>query len=317
MRLIFFTLMLLALTSFSADAADNIFRPQKNSNLEQSNQFIPKPLMPLVQEIRQLQAEYLNQVTKTLREIKQNKQSLFPLSLLFLSFLYGLLHAAGPGHGKAVISAYLLSTKAQLRQGIQIAFFASMMQAVTAIIIIFSGIFLLQISVRSINQTFSYFEQFSYALIASLGLYLLISNIVKISRRNPHNHHHVHDEDCSCGHDHMPAPKPQQNLKQKLLTIFSIGIRPCTGALIILILAHSLELYWTAIFATFFMAFGTFITISLVASFAVSLQKMSQKLSNNISTTYKKYYTYFADSLKIILSLFIFMLGLLLIIATI
>uniref|UniRef100_A0A2A4Z2J4 Nickel/cobalt efflux system n=1 Tax=OCS116 cluster bacterium TaxID=2030921 RepID=A0A2A4Z2J4_9PROT len=317
MRLILITLLLLSFGLSSALAADNVFRPQKNSNLEQSNQFIPKPLMPMVKKIRQLQAQYLAQVTETLRQIKQDKQSLFPLSLLLLSFIYGLLHAAGPGHGKAVISAYLLSTKAQLRQGIQIAFFASMLQAVTAISITFAGMFLLQFSVRSINQTFSYFEQFSYGLIATLGLYLLVSHMVKINRRNPASPSHVHDEDCDCGHDHMPAPQPGQNLKQKLLTIFSIGIRPCTGALIILILAHSLQLYGTAILATFLMAFGTFITISLVATFAVSLQKISQKFSGNMSSKYKKSYTYIVDALKITLYLFILGFGLLLIIATI
>lgn len=314
MRLILITIFLLSLTIFSANAADNVFRPKNTSNIEQSNQFIPKPLMPLVQKIRQLQAQYLNQVTETLRQIKQDEKSLFPLSLLFLSFLYGLLHAAGPGHGKAVISAYLLSTKAQLHQGIQIAFFASMLQAVTAIIITFSGIFLLQFSVRSINQSFTYFEQFSYALIATLGLYLLIAHIIKIIRRNPTSGHHIHDENCDCDHDHMPAPQPNQNLKQKLLTIFSIGIRPCTGALIILILAHSLQLYGTAILATFLMAFGTFITISLVATFAVSLQNISQKFTGNMSS---KYYTYAADTLKIGLYLFILSFGILLIIATI
>ena len=317
MRLIFITILLLGIGSFTTASAENVFRPKGNSNLEQSNQFIPKPLLPLVQKIRQMQAQYLGQVTETLRQVKQDQQSLFPFSLLLLSFIYGLLHAAGPGHGKAVISAYLLSTKAQLRQGIQIAFFASMLQAVTAITITFAGIFLLQFSVRSINQSFTYFEQFSYALIATLGLYLLTTHIIKIIRRNPTSPNHVHDEDCDCGHDHMPAPQPNQKFKQKLLTIFSIGIRPCTGALIILILAHSLGLYWTAILATFLMAVGTFITISLVATFAVSLQKMSQKLSGNFSSKYKKYYNYAIDALKISLYLFILGFGLLLVIATI
>lgn len=302
--------------SVSMANAENIFRPQKNTNLEQSNQFIPQPLMPLVHKIRQLQAQYLAQVTENLRQIKQNNAPLFSFSLLLLSFIYGLLHAAGPGHGKAVISAYLLSTKAQLRQGIQIAFFASMMQAVTAIIITFSGLFLFHNSVRTINESFGYFEQFSYILIALLGLYLLLTSFRKIRSRNPHHAHHIHDEHCGCGHEHIPAPQKPQNFKQKALTILSIGIRPCTGALIILILAHSLQLYSVAILATFLMALGTFTTISIVATFAVSIQSIAAKLSHRISAKNIKTYTYIIDALKIMLGLFILGLGILLILAT-
>lgn len=318
MRLIILSAILLIFTSVTTAHAENIFRPQSNSNLEQSNKFIPDALKPLVQNIRQLQAKYLNQVTENLRDIKQGNQPLFSVSLMLLSFLYGLLHAAGPGHGKAVISAYLLSTKAQLRHGIQIAFFASIMQAITAITIVFSGIFIFQTSVRGINTRFAHFEQFSYALIALLGLYLLITQLLKMLQRNPKHKHHVHDEDCGCGHTHIPAPQNQeQNFRQKALTVLSIGIRPCTGALIILILAHSLGLYLTAIIATFLMAFGTFITISTVATFAVGAQKLANKFSKNISSKYAKLYKYTLDGLKIILSLFILGFGLLLIVATI
>lgn len=307
----------MALLCFTSIAqAENVFRPQKNSNLEQSNQFIPDAFMPIVKQIRKLQAEYLNQVTESLREIKQGDKPIISLSLLLLSFLYGLLHAAGPGHGKAVISAYTLSNKAQLRQGIGMAFFASMLQAITAITITFTGLYVFNSSVRAINSRFVYFEQFSYALIAALGLYLLITHMIKIIRRNPLSRHHVHDDDCGCGHNHIPAPKPH-NFKQKLLAIFSIGIRPCTGALLILILAHSLQLYWTGIIATFLMAIGTFITISLVATFAVSLQKIFSKFGKNTTEKYKKFLTYIYDVFKIILSLLILAIGLLLFAATI
>lgn len=316
MRLIIFTIIFSIFASLSVASAENVFRPQKNSNLEQSNQFIPESLKPLVHKIRQLQAQYLARVTENLRAIKKGDAPAFSISLLLLSFLYGLLHAAGPGHGKAVISAYLLSTKAQLRQGIQIAFLASMMQAVTAIVITFSGLFLFHTSVRSINSSFGYFEQFSYILIALLGLYLLITSIKKIRNRNPQSHHHIHDEHCDCGHEHIPAPQKPQNLKQKALTIFSIGIRPCTGALIILILAYSLELYAVAILATFLMALGTFITISIVATFAVSIQAITHKFAHTIFAKYQKTYTYIIDILKIGLSLFILGFGILLILAT-
>ena len=296
--------------------AANVFRPSQNSNIEQSNAYIPQILLPTVRKIRALQAQYLNQVTENLRSLKQDKAALISVSLILLSFLYGLLHAAGPGHGKAVISAYLLSSKAELKQGIQIAFFASMMQAITAIILVFTGLFIFKSSIRQINQNFAYFELFSYLLILSLGVYLFLINIKKALNRHPKSKLHQHDEDCGCGHEHIPAPRPSYTIKQKLLTIASIGIRPCTGALIILILAHSLALYWVAIFATFIMALGTFITIAIVATFAVSVQKIFKKMTLGLSNKYKIFYIRAIDGFKIAFSLFIILIGGLLTLAT-
>ncbi len=301
---------LLLFGHFSVSHAENMFRPQKNSDQQQITQLLPEFMQPIIKTIRKLQATYLADVSQYLRDIKQQTNTKFSLSLLLLSFLYGLFHAAGPGHGKAIISAYLLSSKAQLHQAIQIAFFASMLQAITAITIIFGGLFLLGSSVSNINQSFVYFELFSYGLIILLGLILLIGCIKKIHSRSLANRHHIHNENCSCGHNHMPTPtKNPSTLKQKLLVIFSIGIRPCTGALIILILAHSLQLYMTAILATFLMALGTFTTISLIATFAVFIQKTTDKLTSSLTTGLNAFIIYLADILKIALSLFIILLG--------
>lgn len=314
----FFAIMLILTTIFAQTThADNVFRSKTNSNLEQSNQYIPTALKPAIAKVRQLQAEYLNQVTNHLRQIKQNDSGLISISLLLLSFLYGLLHAAGPGHGKAVISAYLLSNKAQVKQGIQLAFFASMLQAVTAIILVFSGLFLFNNSIRQINQNFAVFERLSYLLILLLGFYLLISAIIKLVKHNPNSKHHTHSEHCGCGHNHIPAPQNHtQSLKQKILTVLSIGIRPCTGALIILILAHSLELYWTAIIATFLMAIGTFTTISLIAMFAVSFQKATLYLTKKYKVASSQTLFKIGIIIKIFVGLLIFLIGLLLFLAT-
>ena len=101
-------------------------------------------------------------------------------TLVFLSFLYGVFHAAGPGHGKAVISGWLLATANDLSRGIVIAAMSSLFQALTAIVIV-GGLLLLCFSSASTmaRDVAGFLESASYLMIAGVGLYLVWSSIVR------------------------------------------------------------------------------------------------------------------------------------------
>ncbi len=93
--------------------------------------------------------------------------------LMFMSFVYGILHAAGPGHGKAVISAWLLANEQQLRRGIIIAAMAAFVQAVTAIVLV-SGLLALFVAVGTKARLISTgLTAASFGLIGLVGLYLI------------------------------------------------------------------------------------------------------------------------------------------------
>ena len=53
--------------------------------------------------------------------------------LLGLSFLYGIFHAAGPGHGKAVISSYVVANEETWRRGVVLSFASALLQAFVAV----------------------------------------------------------------------------------------------------------------------------------------------------------------------------------------
>ena len=246
--------------------------------------------------------------------------------LMGLSFLYGVFHAAGPGHGKAVISSYVLANGETLRRGIVLSFASAFAQAVTAVVLIGIASVLLRMTSIAITETTRWFEIGSYAAVALLGAYLVWRKIVKpmLTPRRPvalgaqavtactHDHHHGHGHDhhhdhghshshghahhdhrrghdhahhqhhdhvheagevCgSCGHVHAPPPSMlagRFTLARAWSVILAIGLRPCTGALVVLVFAISQGLALAGVAATFAMAVGTGLTVSVLAVLAV------------------------------------------------
>jgi nickel/cobalt exporter len=92
---------------------------------------------------------------------------------------------------------------------------------------------------------------------------------------------HVHGPDCGCGHAHVPAARDLRgdwSFAKAFSLAFAVGIRPCTGAILVLVFANGLGLYWAGVFSTFAMAVGTFITVSVIAAIAVYSKKLAALL---------------------------------------
>lgn len=258
--------------------------------------------------VRGQQQNFYGAMSSALRAMRDGNAVASGLTLMFLSFGYGVFHAAGPGHGKAVISAWLLATENQLRRGILVAFMSAIVQALTAIVIV-SALFLVVASVgTAAKDVAGFLETASYALIAAMGAYLLwtgIKPMLTVSRpiafatvpdqklMTPHSnsdyhfkivipHSHDHGADCDCGHTHVPAARDltaSLTWSKAFSLAFAVGIRPCTGALLVLIFANTIGIYWAGVASTFAMALGTFITVSVVATVAVYSKKLAEMLA--------------------------------------
>ncbi|MFT3731969.1 MAG: hypothetical protein QM780_11205 [Hyphomicrobium sp.] len=119
-------------------------------------------------------------------------------------------------------------------------------------------------------------------------------------------HDHVHDEHC--GHAHLPGPeqlKGRLSWSRALAISFSIGIRPCTGALLVIIFAASQGLIWAGILATFAMAFGTALTVSCLAALSVG----SRKLAIAVAGAESRWGNFVAKGASIVSSAAVFVLG--------
>jgi nickel/cobalt exporter len=246
------------------------------------------PLGPVFQWIAVRQAAFYRTLTGTLSELKENGWAAW--LLMAVSFAYGVFHAAGPGHGKAVISAYVLSSGESVRRGVLISFAAAFVQALSAIAIVLIGSIALRVTAQSMTVATEWIEIASYALIAAVGAWLLFA---KITGRGHHHHHddghdhqpHAHDHDHGHGHqDHRPHASPARSLAAASSAILAVGIRPCSGAIIILVFALTQGLFLAGIAATFVMAIGTGLTVAVLAALAVSARGLAMRLAGSESS---------------------------------
>ena len=218
--------------------------------------------------------------------------------LIVLSFLYGVFHAVGPGHGKVVISTCLLTQESHLRRGVMLSLAAALVQGVTAIVIVEATVSVLGLTFKRAEATATDFEAFSFGLIAFVGAMLVMTRSRRLFARmrqapvtshqqlshahDHHHHHHNHDEACSdCGHAHGPTRSDIEapiSVRTLVGVILSVGIRPCSGALIVLLGAHAMNLRLAGIGAVLAMSLGTGMTVSLLATLSVYARKASLRL---------------------------------------
>lgn len=278
----------------------------------------PAPASGLVGWLLGQQAFFYQALAATLRAAKTSSAAY--RGLLGISFIYGIFHAAGPGHGKAVISSYLLANEETWRRGIVLSFASAVLQSVTAIVLVAIAALLIGATARMMGDTVRFIEIVSYLLIILIGVRLLwikgkafrtaLHTIVlkpAPGRRTAEHHHHGH-ADADAGrarrppphrhrdrtHDHeqegaLPwghahAPRPEElagpdGWRRGLSTVVAVGLRPCSGAIIVLVFALAQGLFWAGVASTFAMGLGTAITVAGIASFAVGARTLAKRFA--------------------------------------
>jgi ABC-type nickel/cobalt efflux system permease component RcnA len=248
------------------------------------------------------QSEFYREMSSTIRAAKSDGSAVW--TLLAISFAYGIFHAAGPGHGKAVISSYLVANEETAKRGIALSFASALMQALIAVAIVGISAWLLNATARTMCGAERAIEIASYALIAAFGARLVWTKgggffralqarrpapAMAAAHHHDHGHHgdahahdHDHGHDAHCGHSHGPTPGELAGpggWRRGLGAIFAVGIRPCSGAILVLVFALAQGLFWAGVAATFVMGLGTAITVATIAVIAVSTKDLARRLS--------------------------------------
>ena len=254
------------------------------------------------------QSEFYLEISSTIRRAKSDGSAVW--TLLAISFAYGVFHAAGPGHGKAVISSYLVANQETARRGIALSFASALLQALVAIAIVGIGAFLLNVTAKTMCGAERAIEIASYGLIAAFGARLVwtkgggfikalqaapVGAVAVAGHSHDHGHHHHHDHgagahhhdhdhvhDEHCGHSHGPEPGELAGpggWRRGLAAVLTVGVRPCSGAILVLVFALAQGLFWAGIAATLLMGVGTAITVATIAVIAVSAKDLAARLS--------------------------------------
>ena len=260
------------------------------------------------------QAQFYRQFSGLIRSAKADGSAVW--SLLGVSFLYGAFHAAGPGHGKAVISSYVVANEETWFRGVVLSLASAMLQALVAVGVVGVAAALLNARASTMNGAVNVIESASYALIIVIGLRLLwvkgrsflgalralrhpISEVgaattakhddhdpihdVHSLRQAGHGHAHSHHKDaCACDHAHAPSPEELGGAggwRRGLAAIVAVGLRPCSGAILVLVFAMAQGLFWVGVGSAFMMGLGTFITVATIATIAVAARDVASRLA--------------------------------------
>lgn len=201
-----------------------------------------------------------------------------PLALL--GFAYGVFHAAGPGHGKAVIAGYIVAGERTLRRGFGLSFAAAMMQALVAIGIVGFGVLVLNATSAGMNQAGTLIETVSFALVALLGAAVTwrkAGQLAALASAEP-----AAGCEPGCGHVHLSDAETVARLdtwRERAAVVLAAGTRPCSGAILILVFSASQGMLAAGIAATFAMALGTALTTGALASIAVFAKSLALRLA--------------------------------------
>lgn len=268
------------------------------------------------------QAEFYRQFSGLIRAAKADDSALW--GLMGVSFLYGVFHAAGPGHGKVVIASYLVANKETWLRGVVLSLASSLLQALVAVALVGLAASVLNVRASTMNSTVNAIETISYVLIVAIGIRLLWvkgrafagsvlglhgrmnnTDIVTDPKGVPSDHGcncldhqsvgafkchadgehddaHCRDDHASAwGHAHAPAPEQLSGAggwRRGLTAVVAVGLRPCSGAILVLVFALAQGLFWAGAASAMVMGLGTFATVAGIATIAVAGRATAARL---------------------------------------
>jgi nickel/cobalt transporter (NicO) family protein len=274
------------------------------------------------------QAEFYRSLSGYMRASKDDGTATW--SLFAISLLYGVFHAVGPGHGKAVISSYLIANRETWRRGVVLSFASAAVQSAVAIVIVTIAALLLDTTAAAIGTAVHVVEIVSYGFVILVGLRLVFvkgrafvvacrdmawqeapafavasglsgeplrlpvpparAMAMRPGRCQAPGCDHAHDFHCGA-HDHHESawehahgPEPAElagagGWQRGLSAVIAVGLRPCSGAIILLVFALAQDLFWTGVGATLLMGLGTAATVAAIATIAVSAREIAGRMA--------------------------------------
>ena len=287
------------------------------------------------------QQAFYRSLTGALKAMREDPFAL--AGLVGLSFAYGVFHAAGPGHGKAVISSYIIANEVELRRGVLISFISALLQGLTAILLVSAAFYLLRGSGITMTAATWAMEVASFALIALFGAWLLVRKLFALRSHavltgvpsasfstagtmsaasgptglgfravevTEHDYAGSGDYCETCGVSHAPDPRllsgSRFRAREAWSAIVAVGLRPCSGAILVMSFSLLNGLYLGGVFSVFAMSLGTAITVSVLAIVAVTAKDVALRIAGPGSAMGRR----ITSGVEIAGALFILLIGL-------
>lgn len=302
-----------ALPTFEEDNKKEIIEEklidEQIKNIEEK-QVVEKKIEEQIIKDENLLDKFTYNVKKYLVDIEKGEDNYALFFLLMASFLYGVLHALGPGHGKALAFSYFSAQKSSYFEAFIISLGTAFVHIIGALILVLVSVFVLQsVLNKFMEDSISYITSFSALIIMLLALYILYR---KLSRKS--------FSCCACNVDlkktnfsinasnisfvktssNKPIIDNKLKRRQNIIFVLTAGIIPCPGTVLLFVYAFLLKTYFSVLLASIAISLGMAVIIFASSFLGVSLGKVSAK-SEKIK-----------NILEIVAPVFMFILGLLL-----
>lgn len=190
--------------------------------------------------------------------------------------VYGLAHAIGPGHGKALIAGAALASRRTALRMAGLGLTASLAQGLVAIVLVYGGLGVLALSTAAVTDASErWLVPIGFFAVAAIGAWVLLRGLAglrrTVGRPRAHGPGGAHDHVCHAGCSHGPSAAQVDAMdgwRGAAALIAGVAVRPCAGALLVLAIAWRLDLLWLGAAAVVAMALGTGAVVALVGLFA-------------------------------------------------
>jgi ABC-type nickel/cobalt efflux system permease component RcnA len=239
--------------------------------------------------------------------------------LVGFGFAYGVFHAAGPGHGKAIIASYMMASDRALKRGIVLAVLAATLQGAVAVALVGVTALIFHATSAEMNAAADWLALASYSGVIAIGLWLTATKgrallaalrarfahraalaaapvyadapwrsvagsgaVVAFRAGSPDGLAEAATDDPACGHLHAPDPVTLEagfSWRGAVATVAAAGSRPCSGAILVLVFALAQGLFLAGIAAVAAMSFGVALTTGALAFGAVFAKRVAMRMA--------------------------------------
>ena len=256
-RSVFVLFLLLLAASCFAQVGSNPFtardsRPHSEGFLRSMTSGASAFLFNAMAPIQKTLNESLAAITRSLQGSRSLSGLLF---VMLVSLVYGMFHAAGPGHGKTIVSSFFLANDAKLRHSIVIGYLIAVVHALTALAVVLILYYVIRgLFSTGIEQADHYIQLFTFGIIAVLGAVMLVGRI-----RGSAHHHHLHAEEGKAG----------VTMRNLIGIAVPAGVIPCPGAVAVILFALSLHMLGVSILSVVSISLGMGVTISVTGAIVI------------------------------------------------
>lgn len=258
MRVILILVLSLLAFSPAESAAQNPFAPPPGEQPAAAPAAEPSAFTVIFRKMIDMQRTMVRNIGRYMRDIKEGTSRSAIWVGIGFAFLYGAVHAVGPGHGKMVVASYFVGHEARIGKGL-------LMGAQIAVTHVLSAVILVSL----VDLTFRQFlggvpaeskgiRLVSYGLIIVIGLYMLYRAVVNAFFNGAgglsHRHHHG------------------DGRQQAVLAVIA-GLVPCTGAILVMLFALANDILLFGIILVAAISTGMALTLSAIGAVTVLFRR--------------------------------------------